>query len=154
MIFMRMIALKSFSSIVVPSQAYCQYFTVFLRVQNATGGQMTHFSLPLPSNVLLSGLRLLFLEQLGTISCRFPLYCFFAAEAQQVGDERTTVLPLLGEQENSDRDINYWKSVHLRNCRQTEQLWGNTNCQTQFVSAEAWITAEVKRGKAHWRHCM
>lgn len=33
---------------------------------------MTHFSVPLPSNVLLSGLRLLFPEQLGTISCRFP----------------------------------------------------------------------------------
>lgn len=82
MIFMRMVALKSFSSIVVPSQAYDQYFTVLLRVQNATGGQMTHFSVPLPSNVLLSGLRLLFLQWMDTISCQFPLYCFFAAEAQ------------------------------------------------------------------------
>lgn len=129
MTFTRTIALKSFSSIVVPSQAYCQHFTVFLRVQNATGGQMTHCRVPLPSKVLLSGLRLLFLGQLDTISCRFPLYCFLAAGAQWVGDDRVAVLPLLGEQENSDRDINYWESLHLGNCRQTEQLWGSANCQ-------------------------
>lgn len=127
----------------MPSQAYCQYFIVFQRVQNATGGQMTHFSLPLPSNVLLSGLRLLYIKQLGTISCRFPLYCFLLQKLSKwemreqpsclfLGSRRTLIGYKLLE-ECSSRELQTDR-VPLRKCKPPNTMyfsWGLNNSRSE-----------------------
>lgn len=62
-------------------------------------------------------------------------------EAQQVGDDKAKPLPALGEQQNSNNDINesvfIWGIADKAASRKSISVW-------RFVSAEVQITAEVK----------